>query len=84
MHEHEQVYAIHVLGVQENDVIRIYNVCAASVRLGGKRGHADCGHAVRIRKKRQNKKIPCVSAFSTLVENVDTLENAQKMCKTSE
>ena len=41
--------------------------------LGGKRGHADCGHA--------NKKIPYVSAFSTLVENADTLENAQKMRK---
>ena len=34
---------------------------------------ADCGHA--------NKKIPHVSAFSTLVENADTLENAQKMRK---
>ena len=34
---------------------------------------ADCG--------RTNKKIPYVSAFSTLVENADTLENAQKMRK---
>ena len=45
--------------------------------LGGKRGHADSpadsGHA--------NKKIPYVSALSTLVENADTLENAQKMRK---
>ena len=31
---------------------------------------ADCGHA--------NKKIPYVPAFSTLVENADTLENAQE------
>ena len=34
---------------------------------------ADSGHA--------NKKIPYVSAFSTSVENADTLENAQKMRK---
>ena len=34
---------------------------------------ADSGHA--------NKKILYVSAFSTLVENADTLENAHKMCK---
>ena len=34
---------------------------------------SDSGHA--------NKKIPYVSPFSTLVENADTLENAQKMRK---
>ena len=34
---------------------------------------ANCGHA--------NKKIPYVSAFSTLVENADTLENVKKMRK---
>ena len=34
---------------------------------------ADSGHA--------NKKISYVSAFSTLVENADTLGNAHKMCK---
>ena len=47
------------------------------LRLGGKRGHADStadsGHA--------NKTISYVSAFSTLVENADTLEDAQKMRK---
>ena len=51
--------------------------------LGGKRGHADCGSTADsglrtalwtrgLENGHANKKIPYVSAFSTLVENADT------------
>ena len=49
-------------------------------RLGGKRGHADCGQQTAD-SGHANKKIPYVSALTTLVENADTLENAKKMRK---
>ena len=52
--------------------------------LGGKRGHADCGQHCRQRTAAcgtQITKIPHVFAFSTLVENADTSENAKKMRK---
>ena len=56
----------------------------SNFRLDGKRGHADCGQHCGQRTAdcgHANKKIPYVSAFSTLVENADTLENALKMRK---
>jgi hypothetical protein len=46
-------------------------------RLGGKRGQTDSGRRTADTKR----KFLFMSAFSTLVENADTLENARKTCK---
>ncbi len=46
-------------------------------RLGGKRGQTDS----RLRTADTKRKFSVLSAFSTLVENADTLENTRKTRK---